>query len=259
MSNVIVYDIEVLSSLAADCGSIVCMSYKTLNKGRVKHLSIADYAKTYRKNVFDDSKLIVDIAKILDRADILIGHNAKSTTKWGFDLKYINTRLIHHGHAPLKYIAEVDTLHDMSKKHLRLRSNKLIEVAKFLGAPEEWTDDKDDMKFPQDWNKVIIKEPGSMKKMLRRCDVDVLITEFVYNKLKTLVNSHPNIGFQHGLHKDQYPCPLCGKSDMVYKKDNRYLTHRQSYERLHCKRNECGGHTFKGPSLFGSQEVIVSK
>lgn len=242
-----VYDIEVLSSMQADCGSVCAFSWKDYDKDIVRTLTVKDYPDTYRRDIFDDSKLIVDIAEVLNEFNILIGHNAKSTAKWGFDLKYINTRLILHGYAPIREIAEVDTLHDMAKKHLKFRSNSLINLAKALGFPEELVDQKGDMDFPRDWNAVIVKRPGAMAKMIRRNKVDVVLTQMLYDRLLPMTTNHPNIGFMRGYEPKDYPCPTCGACDKVNNKDRVFLKHRGAVQRLICRR--CNK-TYKGPSIW---------
>lgn len=251
-----VFDIECLSSLHADCGSMCCMSYKELNKGKVKTLSLEDYPSTYKKDIFDDSKLVTDVVKVLSKADVLIGHNSKSTAKWGFDIKYINTRIAMNNLdlPPLVGMREIDTFHDIARKHLRFRSNRLTEIAKALGAPEDWVDSKDDMKFPQDWNAFIVKRPGAAKKMRLRNQVDVLITEWVLNRLAKFCVNMPHMGILAGQDKHAYSCPQCGLCDRVNNKDKRkYLDHEAVistqtalYQRLICRR--CN-RTFRGRKL----------
>lgn len=243
-----IFDIEVLSSMAADCGSVCCMSIKELGKRGVKTMSVEDYPATYKRDVFDDSKLVKDIVKELRSYDVLIGHNSKSSAKWGFDIKYINTRIIMNGLdiPPLQGITEIDTYHDLAKKHLRFRSNKLSEIGKALGAPKDWVDSKEDMQFPRDWNKYIVKAPGANKKMYKRNQVDVLLTEFVYNKLKKMHTNHPNFGYMVGVHKKEFPCPTCGQLDKVNNKDKVRLSGKTRYQRLVCRRCSV---TFRGPNL----------
>lgn len=251
MKERVVYDIEVLSSMAADCGSICAFSWKEHGKERVRTLTVKDYPKLYDADIFDDSALVQDIANVLVDYNVLIGHNAKSSAKWGFDLKYINTRLILHGLSPIKCIAEVDTLQDMAKKHMKFRSNKLSELAKALGLPEELIDSKNDMDFPRDWNAVIVKKPGAMTKMIKRNKVDVILTEMVYNKLLPICDGHPNIGFIRGYTPAEWPCPTCGECDKINNKDRVILRNRSAYQRLICRR--CNK-TYPGPTIWTEWE-----
>lgn len=249
-TDILIYDIEVLSSMSADCGSICCMSYKYLGDKKIHTISIDQYPKTYNTNVFDDSKILPKIREVLDSAAVLVGHNAKvrGNKRWGgFDLKFINTRLILHGLPPITHKSQVDTYSDMARPKLLFRSDKLSELGKSLKAPKHLLEDKNDMQFPQDWNKVIIKVPGAMTKMKKRNKADVLLTEFVYNKLKPVYEAHPNVGLLQGVDKRLFPCPQCGSTAKVHNhKKEVYATTRSIVQRLVCR--ACNVY-FKGPTI----------
>lgn len=226
-AKIATFDIEVLSSMDADCGSVCCVSWKELNKGTVKQLSLEDFPKSYEKNIFDDRALVTAVVKELSKYDVLIGHNIKPSgnKRWGgFDIKYLNTRIAVNSLdlPPLQGMKVIDTYQDIAKRWMKFRSDRLIELGKSLGAPKEWLESKNDMRFPQDWNAYIVKRPGASKKMLLRNKVDVLLTEWVYNRLQKFFPSHPNFGIINGANKLDYPCPSCGHIDKIHHKDKRY-------------------------------------
>lgn len=82
-----------------------------------KELIYADQSKS--KNIEDDRKLLEQIWKLLDEADIVVGQNIKR-----FDRKKINARFLMHGMKPPSSYRLIDTLTIM-KSNFALTSNKL--------------------------------------------------------------------------------------------------------------------------------------
>ena len=74
----------------------------------------------------NDKRIVVGLWKMLDEADIIIGHNAKN-----FDVKKSNTRFIANGLTPPSPYQIIDTL-EVSKKHFAFTSNRLDFLGEFL-------------------------------------------------------------------------------------------------------------------------------
>jgi hypothetical protein len=72
-----------------------------------------------QKNLRDDSKVLKKIHKLLDEADIVVGHNSDS-----FDVKKLNARFIMNGMKPPSSYKRLDTK-KLAKKHFGFTSNKL--------------------------------------------------------------------------------------------------------------------------------------
>ena len=73
----------------------------------------------HAKNIEDDSKMLKDIWKLLDEADIVITQNGKK-----FDQKKLNARFIMHGMKPPNSYRHIDTL-QIAKRVFGFTSNKL--------------------------------------------------------------------------------------------------------------------------------------
>lgn len=71
------------------------------------------------KDIEDDSKLLKNIWKLLDEADVVITQNGKS-----FDVKKLNARFISHGFPPPSSFRHIDTK-IIAKRHFAFTSNKL--------------------------------------------------------------------------------------------------------------------------------------
>lgn len=238
--KVMFFDIEVLSSMSADCGSVCSMAYKYLGKKKVHSLAISDYSN-YDDDVFDDTELLKDIHFIISDADVIIGHYSK-----GFDLPFLNTRFILNGLPPITHKPHVDTYFDMAKRKLSFRSRKLKNLAYALKLPEK----KNPMDFPRDWNAVIVKKPGAMRKMVTYNKQDVIVLELVYEKLKAVCVNHPHLGLIAGHNKKENSCPYC--ASFKTKIQSYYTTLRGKQCVRHC--NECGKN-WKAESALGDKDT----
>lgn len=72
-----------------------------------------------QKNLRDDKKILEKMHKLLDEADIVVGHNSDS-----FDVKKLNARFILNGMKPPSSFKKMDTK-KMAKKYFGFTSNKL--------------------------------------------------------------------------------------------------------------------------------------
>lgn len=71
------------------------------------------------KKIEDDRKLMKNIWKLLDEADIVLTHNGKS-----FDIPKLNARFILNGMSPPSSFRQIDTKR-IAKRHFNFTSNKL--------------------------------------------------------------------------------------------------------------------------------------
>lgn len=102
---------------------MLSFAYKWFGESGTRVHTLPQY-RLYKKDPFDDSKLIEDLWKLFDEADIIIGHNINS-----FDIKKANTRFIENGLMPPSNYQTIDTLR-VAKKYFGFTSNKLMELQK---------------------------------------------------------------------------------------------------------------------------------
>ena len=77
----------------------------------------------------DDSRILEEIWELLDKADIIIGHNIRN-----FDLKKLNARFLKHRQLPPSSYQIVDTL-SHSRQNFGLSSHKLDHITEYLELP----------------------------------------------------------------------------------------------------------------------------
>ena len=160
---------------------------------------------------------------ILDRADIVVGHNSRA-----FDLKHLNREFILAGLTPPSPYKQVDTL-TVARSQLKFASNKLDHIAQQLGIGGKVSHSGFQL-----WLNVEAGDPKALRLFERYCKQDVALTEKLYDRLRPWVKNHPNMGLimgvpgsctncggagpheYHGLHfataqaYDRYKCCTCG-------------------------------------------------
>ena len=176
---------------------IICISYKWLHEKKVHTLSL-----DFDKSTTDDYDICKGIRKVFKEADLIVGHNADK-----FDFKKIMARWVYHNINPLPPILSVDTLKE-ARKAFKFTSNKLDYIAQYLkvGAKLETGG-----LFL--WEQVSKGNKSALQKMAKYCEVDVVILEKIYLRLRPFMSNHPNLSTD----ADRVNCPSCGS----YRKDKR--------------------------------------
>lgn len=170
----------------------------------------------------NDKRIVEDLWKLLDEADIVIGHNSDN-----FDIKKMNGRFIKYGLNLPSPFRSIDT-YKAARKRLNLSSLKLGFIAEYLGVSE-----KQDTNF-QMWVDCLAGNQDQLNKMARYCDQDVKVLEDVYLQLRPFIQPHPPIGFN--IETDISHCPACGSDDL--KQEGTYTTNVNQYDAYRCK--SCG-------------------
>lgn len=216
---------EVTSADFIDCPWVMlCWGAKWLGEKEVMSSALIDFPKEYKKNPENDKLVLQKLWKLLDEADIVIGHNMK-----GFDTRKANARFIMNGMKPPSPYKIVDTLL-VARQHFFFTSNKLGDLGKYLGLGS-----KIDTGGFQLWKACMEGNKQAWKKMVNYCKQDILLTEKVYYKLRPYMQAHPNIGVYAD--DDQLRCPKCASQKLV--KEGYVYTNVGKYQRYSCK--GCGG------------------
>jgi hypothetical protein len=202
--------------------SVLSWSAKWLDDPKSK-IMYADQRNV--KNINDDKKLLSQIHKLMDEADIILGQNSKR-----FDTKKLNARFILNGYPPPSKYQQIDTML-MAKKHFAFTSNKLEYLSNNLGVKHKKLKTK---KFPGHilWAECMKGNKEAFKEMEAYNKQDVLALEDVYRKLApwdNMVNLNvygnetvcscgskqfQKRGYQYtnGGKYQNYRCSHCGKS-----------------------------------------------
>lgn len=169
----------------------------------------------------DDSRIVKELWKLLDEADIVIAHNGDK-----FDVPNINTRFIVSGLSPTKPYQTIDTLL-IARKQFGFTHNSLNALAKQFGLP---------LKIDTDFSLWVRCKNGSndaLTEMETYNKRDVEVLEEVYLKLRPWIKSHPNVGLY--METEEEVCPNCGSTHLV--STGFYYTQTGKYESLRC---DCG-------------------
>lgn len=181
----------------------------------------------YDKDKSNDRLLTQKLWDMMNEADLIVAHNGDK-----FDCRKANTRFLAHGLTPPAPYKTVDTL-KLARKYFALNSNKLNDIAEFLGIGQ-----KIETRFEL-WLKCMDGDPKAWAKMKKYNSMDVVLLEKVYDKFRPWHVTHPNITIKQ---IDMEPtCPACGSKD-VQKRGFNYMIAYKS-QRYQCK--ACG-HWAKG-------------
>jgi len=172
----------------------------------------------------DDAKITKSIWSLLDKADIVIAHNANK-----FDIKRLNTRFLIHGLNPPMSYQVIDTL-DHARKRFAISSNKLDYINQLLGLNR-----KIDTGGFELWVGCMRGNVSDLKKMEEYNRGDVRILEETYLRLRPWIQPHPNIGLF--IDKDVTSCPTCGSPEIKFH-GKPYTTTANLYDSFRC--TDCG-------------------
>jgi DNA polymerase elongation subunit (family B) len=174
--------------------AIICICYKWEEQKEVYHLQWD--AKQ------SDKKMLEAFVKVANEAHELVGHNGDK-----FDLSWIRTRCLFHGIDMFPNYVTIDTL-KISRSKFRFNSNKLDYIGKFLGIGKKI---KTDFNL---WKDILLnKDKVAMAKMIKYCQMDVVLLEKVYKKLSNHIAAKTHFGVIFG--QDRGTCPECGSDDLI--------------------------------------------
>lgn len=147
----------------------------------------------------NDKRIVSEIFKLLDTADIVVAHNGAK-----FDLPTIIGRGVIHGLKPPSPYHIVDTLR-IARKEFRFVSNSLANLANELGLTKK----SEHKKYPgfELWLACLRNENEAWAEMQHYNIADVVTLEELYKLILPYIKSHPNVGAFDG---EGFVCPHCG-------------------------------------------------
>jgi len=213
--------------------TVLSWSAKWLGKDDIMYEDMRD-----TKNMRDDTKVLKSIWKLLDEADVVVGHNSDS-----FDVKKLNARFIQAGMQPPSSYKRMDTK-KLAKKHFNFTSNKLQYITdKLCTKYKKLTHGK----FPgfSLWKECLANNKEAWNEMKKYNEYDVLSLEEAF--LKILPWESASI-FEAYKQTDQMVC-TCGSIDFV--KKGFHYTATNKFQRYRCK--NCGSETRESKGLISSK------
>jgi hypothetical protein len=212
-------------------------------KNKVQCLSLPDFTG-YKKNKYDDSKLIDELWYVFDEADMIVWHNG-----WRFDRRKSNTRFLWNDLAPYSLPQSFDTLTE-ARDLYKFNSNKLGDLAEFLGYPG-----KIKHHGIETWLGCYYGDMAQWDIMTEYNAHDVVMNEWVYDEIKPWSKRHPNVALATG---KSGACRVCGRVEYMHIREDRPYRRLKSFvaDLWHCDREVggCGaystGKRVKDPNLI---------
>lgn len=211
-------------------GQILSFSAKWFG-GKQVTKGLPDY-RGYKKGLIDDKKIVTEIHKILEEADVVIGHNSNK-----FDLKYINSRFLKHKLPPPAPYKSVDTC-TLARRYLKLPSYKLNDLGEYFELGKKVPHSGFDL-----WKRCMAGDPKAWATMLKYNKQDTKLTEDLYVKLRPYMKNHPNLG----MFSEQVECPKCTSTHIQWR--GTYKTVASVFRRFQCQ--DCGAWGRDGTREYG--------
>ena len=172
----------------------------------------------------NDKKIIEELHQLFNEADLVVAHNGNK-----FDNGIMNARSVFHGMQPYAPVKFVDTL-QIAKKNFRFPSNSLDSLAQYLGLGQKVKHSGFDL-----WKRCMNMEDEAFAEMLEYNEMDVILLEQVYLKLRAWDAKAPNLNVY--FNDDVSRCPCCG-SHHLNLIDKLSYTQQSAFSTYQCK--ECG-------------------
>jgi uncharacterized protein YprB with RNaseH-like and TPR domain len=198
---------------------LLCAAYKWAGEKSV-HITAQIDSPTYDKDRTNDKNVLLALWKLLDEADIIVGHNLAR-----FDLPKINTRFIAHGLTPPSPYKVVDTL-KVARRYFKFDSNKLDDLGEYLKLGRKLETGGFDT-----WLDCMAGDKKAWAKMIKYNKQDITLLEQIYLKFLPWIENHPYI------QNELYECPNCS-SDKVQMRGKGMLAGGKFRRKYQCQ--ACG-------------------
>lgn len=176
----------------------------------------------------NDKKLIQSYLNLVDKADVVIGHNVQN-----FDCATMNGRAMVLGLKPPSPYKIVDT-YQVAKKEFRLEANSLEYLSSVLDIQNKKLSHK---KFPgfELWRECLAQNDEAWEEMKEYNIVDTLAVREAYKIMRPWIRNHANMAvFEES---DEMVCPKCGGHHL--QRRGFAYTNVGKYQRFVC--TDCGG------------------
>jgi len=211
------YDQNVIKFKQETC--LATYAAKWLDEREVFAKALPDFPG-YKSGSYDDSKLVADLWRLVNEADIIVAHNGDQ-----FDIKVFQARFIFHKLGPPKPFKTIDTK-KATKRVARFNSNKLDDLSSLLENEKKI---KTDFEL---WQNCIDGDPKAWAQMVKYNKKDILLLEKLYLRLRPWISNHPNFTVVNRGY-----CAKCGSKNITYR--GFMITSTRRYRRFQCL--DCGG------------------
>lgn len=186
---------------------LLSVAYSWGEKGAIQSID--------RQGQKSDLNITKDLWKLLDKADVVIAHNAKA-----FDVKKANAKFAEHRLGPPSPYHVVDTL-TIARSKFKFTSNKLDDLARRLDVPRKLPHSGISM-----WLGCMAGVASDWKLMIKYNKQDITVLRDVYEILAPFAKGIPNKGDG---------CS-CGSFNL----QRRGVAHTRKHSYAQYKCNDCG-------------------
>lgn len=178
----------------------------------------------------DDTGIVMVMLRLLDEADIIVGHNVDY-----FDLATINARAVVLGLKPPSPYKIIDT-YKVAKKQFKFESNSLEYLSEVLPIKHKKLQHKNYPGFDL-WLSCIAQDPKAWKEMRLYNINDTLAVRDIYEIFRPWIKNHPNFGVYSD---DLRPvCSKCGSHHIHFRGYGPGNSNVSQYRKFVCL--DCGG------------------
>ena len=182
-----------------------------------------------------DKRILKSIHTLLNKADIVIGHNVDR-----FDIRKLNWRFISNNMKPPLPYRSIDTL-KVARSQFAAPSYKQDYLTKYFTLEKKL---KTEFKL---WTDCMAGDKKALKKMAKYNRHDVIGLEGVYLKLRPYIKNHPNLSVL----MDDDVCTSCGSYNLE-ETEAVYFTSASKFPVFRCA--DC-----KTPHIRGKKNVNQGK
>jgi DNA polymerase III epsilon subunit-like protein len=182
------------------------------------------------KDITNDKRLLSNLWKLLNSADIILTQNGKK-----FDVRKINARMVGHGMKPYSSFKHIDVL-QIARSKFGFSSNKLEWMTKLLNKKHRKSSHKLYPGFEL-WKACLEGDKRAFKEMEAYNNLDVLSLEELFSKLQPWATGLPNLNLYNNNVLDN----VCHCGSKEYVKNGFFYSSVGKYQRFKCI--SCGSET----------------
>jgi uncharacterized protein YprB with RNaseH-like and TPR domain len=228
-AKILLFDIE-STNLAMDFARLLCIGYKWYGEDTVYCPKIKIPAKQGASWDKAEEELLDQFISVYESADIVVTYNGTM-----FDIPAIQAKMIHYDMGALPSTSHID-LYFTTKSKLRISRKSLQNLGYFAKLEHHKTGVEGHL-----WLLAQAGNKQALNAIVDHCEVDVILLEEAYEKLRPLVYRHPRVS-GYG------PCRYCGSTEL--QKRGRYVTKDKNPKcRVQCQ--ACGGWDTRLPKELG--------
>lgn len=175
--RVCMLDIET-TSFDAGVGRVLCVCIKPYGPRQPTITIRQDQFPGWRKETWDDSKLVDAVLKELTKYDMVVTYYGRF-----FDLPFLTSRGTLINRQPPLNLFHCD-LHVTAKKYIKMFSRKLVRIQEFFELAEK----KTPLQL-KTWAKASTGNVPALDEVVEHCIADVMVLESAYNKLLPYITS----------------------------------------------------------------------